>query len=216
MVDKIVVCVVSSEKTYNNLDYYCFDSFFLQGRKLVDVALVFNGKPDYIPRSVYITKPNYIWVRPNLGLDPGGFNFLISNIPQYKYYLLLHDDHHFADGNWAENFYGLVKTNPNIHVWGNLFSTKLDAFKTIRLFNEFLDYRTEIDKFTHFIQGYAGLYKNEVIKSLLENNNGITTTDLSDSFICQCLERYHSYFLYKNGFIFGQIPPGYEKYLLHK
>ncbi len=216
MIDKIIVCVVSSEKTYFNLDKFCFNSFFAQGRNLVDVALVFNGKPNEIPNSVYIVKPNFIAVRPNLGLDPGGLNFLISFLPDYSYYLLLHDDHHFADANWVHLFYNLLYSKPEIDVWGNLFSTKLDAFISNKLFLDFLDYRAEFDSFTHFIQGYAGLYKYKVIKTLKETGNGIIYPNLNDSFLCQCLERYHSYFLYKCGFIFGQIPPGYEKYLLHK
>ncbi len=95
----------------------------MQNSDLVDVVIVFNGKPALIYNSVNK-------IRPNIGLNPRVFNRLIKNLPECKYYFLMHDVQHFSKENCAILFYEIIKPKKRIYIWKSLFQTN-DVFVQI-------------------------------------------------------------------------------------
>lgn len=216
MLDDLIVCVVTSEKTINNLQKYCFNDNFLINRKYFKLAMVINGKIEELPNIVKEASPDYLWQRPNLGYDLAGFDFVLKKLPLFKYYLLLHDDHWFVDKDWIKRLLELYFEYPNIGVWGNLFPadkyvpTDYEKFTSLFRLNNYM-----LDCGKYFLQGLAGFYKGEVIRDLIKYVDGIPHVHFNNREFTSIFERMHSLNITNLGYTIGQIPPGYEQYLKH-
>ena len=211
-----LVGVVTSEKTWHHLDRYCFNDNFIENRPLFDLAVVFNGKDSEGIKYVNNFLPEYLFVRPNASLDPAAFDFLIKNIPVYERYILLHDDHWFIDKNWFHTINVLMNLHEEVDVRGNLVKSDINKPLNSLLISSILgcaEYQPE--NFPYFLQGLAGLFKGKVIEAILKLD-GIPHIHNNNKEVAQVCERIFSFILLKEGFIFAQIPPGYEKYLKHR
>ena len=213
-----VVCVATSERTWRSLGRYCFNAPFIANRDRFDLAVGFNGDDPEGRRYLDTLTPEYILTRPNTGHDLANFDNLIKNIPGYAHYILLHDDHWFYDDMWFERLEELHASSPAIGVFGNLVRFDLTGdFKEYhdRLCSD-MGYTEVIDRpYPHFVQGLAGSYKGEVIRAMLEQD-GIPHLHRSVQAAAQVFERVFSGLMLNQGVQFGQIPPGFELYLVHR
>ncbi len=170
----IVVGIVSSENTYNRLDELVFNDAFLKNRDKFDLAVLFNS--DKKINHKFKTEFNYIYFRPNVGLDPAGFNHLITNLPENEYYFLLHDDHFFMDNNWFEYSISLMENNHDVDIFGNIVF--LEYRKAMQ--QKFYDFINQIGvghllkyaNLPNYIHGIAGIFNNKSI-NLLKKKYGI-------------------------------------------
>lgn len=213
-----VVCVATSERTWESLARYCFNAPFIANRHRFDLAIGFNGDDPEGRRFLDGLTPEYVLVRPNTGHDLANFDNIIKNIPNYAQYILLHDDHWFYDEEWFDRLGGLLDLFPDTEVFGNLV--------TYDLRGDFKDYHDRLCSITgytdvidrpypHFLQGLAGLYRGSVIRTVLAMD-GIPHLHRSVQSAAQVFERVFSSLLLNRGVQFGQIPPGFEMYLVHR
>lgn len=213
-----VVCVSSSERTWRNLERYCFNAAFRSRRQEIALAVGFNGHDADAFRLIEAYEPEYLFARPNTGHDLANFDNILKRLPAYDRYILLHDDHWFYDPQWLPVLENLARSRPEVGVWGNL--VRMD------LHGEFLAYYTELARmlgyeemagksFPHFLQGLAGMYSRATVETLLAMD-GIPHLHRSVQVAAQACERLFSGLLLDRGVTFGQIPPGFELYLLHR
>jgi hypothetical protein len=216
MKTKPVVLVVTCDKTWKDLPRFCFNQHFLDNRDAFDLAVVFNGTDSEGIRHVEaLAHPEYLLQRPNLGLDLAGFDYGIKNTPRYETYLFMHDDHWFVDSTWP----GLFKTlddDTSIDALGNIVSSKTFPPPHHKMIANALGYeKYQLDQFPYFLQGLAGFYKRRAVDCMLERGGipHLLDNHRETTFV---FERIHSFILLDSGIKFGQIPPGYEKYLKHR
>lgn len=219
MKKEFVVCVAASSVTWTHLKKFCFNRNFLKNRSGFDLAVVLNG--ENIEAQIFINgfQPDYLLTRPNTGIDSAAFDFLLKRIPEYKHYVLLHDDHWFRDDRWLDTLRGLVSSDDAAYqIWGNIYDIPqkiLDDTQKIHHIAEILGYQDlNINDHKHFVQGYAGLYSGLAIKKILELD-GIPHIHGNNRKTTQVLERLFSFMLMDMGFELKQIPPGFEQYLMH-
>lgn len=217
-----LICVVTSQNTWQILRQCCFNFNFRTNRMLFDLAVVFNGDDESGIQYVKSLIPEYLFVRPNLGLDLAAFDHVIKNTPLYDTYFFLHDDHWFADDKWLFNLTDLIYCH-DIDVLGNIvdLTTSDPRYHELAREHHFIvssalgygDY--QIDKFSFFIQGLAGVYRKKAIECLLmlDGIPHIHNNDKQTAYVC---EKLHSFLLIDCGMKIAQIPPGYEQYLKHR
>jgi hypothetical protein len=212
---KYLVCVITSEATWNVLETYCFNDNFKSCRDYFDLAVVLNGRDSSALKYITQLKPEYLFQRPNRGLDLAAFDYAIKNIPLYDYYIFLHDDHWFVDNNWFISLKDLISSD-KADVFGNLVKYNIHLPKNYDAICKTLGFEKYIpNHYPFFLQGLAGIYKGSVIKYLLEQDGIPHVHTNSKEVGCVC-ERVHSFILLDKGFRFEQIPPGYELYLKHR
>lgn len=213
-----VVCVAASERTWHNLERYCFNSAFSAQRRNVALAIGFNGYDPDAFRYLSRFEPEYLYPRPNTGHDLANFDNILKRLPAFDRYIFLHDDHWFYDPSWLPVLGALAADHPEIDAWGNLV-----AFDVAGEFREYyvhlaraLGYHELAEqRFAHFLQGLAGVYSRRAIDLLLALD-GIPHLHRSVQIGAQVCERLFSGLLLDRGLMFGQIPPGFELYLLHR
>lgn len=213
-----VVCISASERTWQNLERYCFNSIFRSQRKRFVLAVGFNGHNADALRYIDGLEPEHLFVRPNTGHDLANFDNILKRLPAFDAYILLHDDHWFYDTAWFDVLGRLADTHEGIDVWGNLVGFDVEG--------EFLGYYAQLARalgyneladrtFPHFLQGLAGIYSRKAIDIALEMD-GIPHVHRNVQAAAQVCERLFSGLLLDRGVTFGQIPPGYELYLMHR
>lgn len=213
-----IVCVATSARTWQALGRYCFNAPFRANRHRFDLAVGFNGSDTEGRRFIDTLTPEYLLLRPNTGHDLANFDNILKNVPLYARYVLLHDDHWFYDEEWFERLTGLLDGAPDIGVFGNLVAYDLKG--------EFKEYHDRLCQLTgyeevagrsypHFVQGLAGIYRGTVIRTMLDDD-GIPHLHRGIQPAAQVYERVFSALMLDRGVRFGQIPPGYELYLVHR
>lgn len=216
--NSIVVCVASSERTWQNLSRYCFNAPFRANRHRFDLAIGFNGDDPEAFRAIDMFTPEYLLQRPNTGHDLANFDNLIKRIPAYDTYVFMHDDHWFFDEGWVDRLLELRQNAGGIDVFGNLVASDVTGPMQV-LYDRLaidLGYDEILGKqYPHFLQGLAGMYRGSVIRDLL-SIDGIPHIHRSVQLAAQVFERMFSFLLLERGWTLGQIPPGYEMYLVHR
>lgn len=212
-----VVAVVSSEKTFNRLDQILFNDAFLQNRDKFDLAVVFNTNTEI--EINFRTNLDLIYFRENVGLDPGGFNYLIQHLPEYEYYFLLHDDHFFLNPNWFDISINLLEENLNVDIIGNILFNQLPT-SLQKLFDEFiislkLDHILGISKSPHFIHGIAGIYRKKAIVELKKKYGSIPFIQSNDKLLAMFCERLASLLFSDCSLYYSQFPGEIFTFLIH-
>ncbi len=214
----MVVCIASSDRTWHNLPRYCFNAPFRSNRHRFDLVVGFNGFDPEAFRFIDTFRPEYLIPRPDTGADVANFDNILKRIPTYETYVLMHDDHWFFDEGWVDRLQDLLEHQPGIDVLGNLVPFDVQGpMKTLfdRLALD-LGYDELLGKeYPHFLRGLAGIYRGTVVTDLL-NQDGIPHIHRPVQLAAQVFERMFSCLLLEQGFRFGQIPPGYEMYLVHR
>jgi hypothetical protein len=214
----MVVCVATSERTWRNLDRYCFNPVFRAQRHRVALAVGFNGTDPEALRFIERLEPEHLFLRPNTGHDLANFDNMLKRLPAYEQYLFLHDDHWFHDTAWVDTLGGLMARQPGAGVLGNLVPFDVTG--------EFLEYYTLLTRalgydemaetaYPYFLQGLAGLYRRHVVEQILAMD-GIPHLHRSVQVAAQVCERLFSGLLLRRGIVLEQIPPGFELYLVHR
>jgi len=217
-VKNIVVGIVSSEYTYNRLDELVFNDAFLANREKFDLAVVFNS--DKRINHKFKTEFDYTYIRPNVGMDPAGFNHLITNLPEYEYYILLHDDHFFMDNNWLDFSISLMENNPDVDIIGNIVF--LQYPKAMQ--QKFNDFITQIGKenlieyanLPFYIHGIAGIFNNKSITLLKKKYGGIPHLLNNDKQLAVFCEKLVTLLMIDINIKFAQYPGEIFTYLYHK
>ncbi|BCS55995.1 hypothetical protein [Geobacter sp. SVR] len=219
--NNVVVVVITSERTWHNLARYCFNGHFRASRDRVDLCIVFNGNVSISLSQAALLDPEYLLQRPNVGRDPAALDFALKTLPQYEYYLVLHDDHWFHVPHWLDYLIRLLDEDDSVDAYGNLITTcpyGSGSFESS--FEQFCrvimnDSRYSAEMFPHFLQGMAGIYRGRAIRRLLQRD-GVPHTHTNDYKAGEVCERLFSYVLMDEGMVLKQIPPGYELYLRHR
>ena len=219
--NEAVVVVITSDATWHAALKYCFNSAFSTHRQFFDLAVMYNGDSAEGLSNIIPFTPDYLMQRVNLGLDPVAFDVSIKSLPSYSQYILLHDDHWFHDPDWFMTLTGLLKRHPEIDVFGNLVREQPDEqvhqyFKRFSLMLGYDGYY--LGMYLDFIQGFAGIYRRRAIESLLKNDGfpHIHGSGQYAKLAAEMCERLASYILQEGSMKLGQIPPGYDQYLMHK
>jgi hypothetical protein len=213
-----VVCVSTSERTWHALERFCFNSVFRVQRQRFVLAVGFNGHDADGLRYLESIHPEHLFVRPNTGHDLANFDNVLKRLPSFDRYILLHDDHWFYDPLWFDVLTELQAGHREIDIWGNLVGHDvtgefLGYYSTIA---RALGYDELVDRvFPHFLQGLAGVFSRRAIDIVLAMD-GIPHLHRSIQTAAQVCERLFSGLLLDRGLRFGQIPPGYELYLMHR
>jgi hypothetical protein len=213
-----VVCVSASERTWKNLERYCFNAPFRAQRRNFALAVGFNGYDADGLRLIEHLEPEHLFIRPNTGHDLANFDNILKRLPAFDRYILLHDDHWFHDPRWLDVLDQLARSHPEVGVWGNLSQWDVEGkFSEYYMqLTGFLGYEEMASrKFQWFLQGLAGVYNGVVVKKILAMD-GIPHLHRSVQIAAQVCERLFSGLIQEAGTTFGQIPPGYELYLLHR
>ncbi|HOM64778.1 MAG TPA: hypothetical protein PK591_03035 [Ignavibacteriales bacterium] len=215
--NNIVVAIVSSEKTFEKLDQIVFNDAFLTNRHKFDLAVVFNSNTKI--ENNFKTNFDYIFYRENIGLDPGGFNYLIQKLPDYNYFFLMHDDHFFLDNNWLDFSIQIIKDNPNVDILGNILFNQLpsslqnhfDSFiKSLNL-NHLLNY----SKNPEFIHGISGLFTFKAIKALKSKYGSIPFVNSNDKLMAMFCERLTTLLFNDCSINYAQFPGEIFTFLYH-
>lgn len=216
---KTLVCVVTSEATWPNLARYCFNHSFKINRHKFDLAVVCNGSSRDALTYMQGCKPEYLLTRPNLGFDLAGFDFLLRAVPiqQYDRFILLHDDHWFADDDWFASLACLADRHPDIDIFGNLLDCSEDKLvEHFEIVSRILGYGRYLEPMAPvFVQGVAGLFTRRAI-SIWQEVDGIPHIHNNLKNVAEICERLASFILYDAGYSFMQIPPGFQRYLRHR
>jgi len=214
----VLVCVATSEATWPNLVRYCFNHQFKVNRERFDLAIVCNGSSDDFKAYVQSFKPDHFLCRLNLGFDLAGFDALLRTVPVEKYerFILLHDDHWFADEAWFDTLMTLAATNQDIDVFGNLLDCSNDKLvEHFEFVSRILGYGRYLEPMPPvFVQGVAGIYSSRAVETW-QKADGIPHIHNNLKNVAEVCERLASFILYHAGYSFMQIPPGFQKFLRH-
>jgi len=212
-----IILVVTSEATWQNLDTYCLNEHFRQNRDRFDLAIVFNGTDEAALQKIKAVAPEHLLVRENLGRDPGAFDAALRALPvhEYEQTLFMHDDHWFDQPDWFDTLHALLEQRPEIDVFGNLVVASVHAPPNYEGICYSLGYHEyKLANFPYFLQGMAGLFRKNAIDTL-KRLGGVPHIHRNVVEVGQVCERLLSFILLNEGHLMAQIPPGYEKYLIH-
>jgi hypothetical protein len=210
-----VLCIAAHSHTMAKMQKYCFNQNYFPNRNKFDLCVVFNDVDSETHEYVKTLDPEYLFVKRNFGLDQSAFDYAINHTKQYENYYLLHYDHWFTDANWFDRLNQEIEAK-GVDVLGNLVRPATlnfpQAYQIVSTAFGLGDLLAE--KFDCFLQGGAGLYRASAIEAL-KSRGGIPygrSNNREIAFIC---ERLQSFLLLDSGVSFGQIEPGYERYLKH-
>lgn len=210
----VLAIVATSEKTWHLGKKYLFNDHFMKNRSFFDLAIVCNGFQPVAEACLKALNPDYLFFRENRGYDIAALDHAIKKLPCYPHYLFLHEDNWFFNDTWFEKLDRLQMMNLSLDVFGNLVTTPdrtSEGFDQIFAQNN-LPFRQA--DFPYFLQGYTGWYRGGVIEYFLKIG-GIPGYDQSSRYATHVFERLTTYLLIFHGYRFGQIPPGYEQFLMH-
>ena len=215
MNNNTVLCIAAHSNTMIQMQKYCFNNNFFQNRDKFDLCLVFNDVDKQTYEYVKTFHPEYLFVKKNFGLDQAAFDFAINHIKDYEYYYLLHYDHWFIDPHWFSQLY--IQINEmDVDVLGNLVQPATthipNGYELVS--SAFGLEHLNPKRFDYFLQGGAGLYKHKAIE-VLKSSGGIPYCRSNNRGIAFICERLQSFLMLDSGCNFGQISPGYERYLKH-
>lgn len=164
---KILLSIISSEKTWGNFLKFGFNNRLKKYRNELDLAVVLNG---YQPQAVEMFNefsPQHFFLRPNLGFDTAAIAYLIDLLPEYEYYIIMHDDHWFSDDSWLDNIKNLINANTGIDIWGNiLIQEPMPHFK--EYCNHFNLPNLAANNYDRFLHGMSGVFNYKAVRSLKE------------------------------------------------
>ena len=165
--EKILISIISSERTWNNFSKFGFDEKLIKERKRFELALVLNG---YNKEAIeYFNKfqPDYFFLRQNLGYDPAAVEHLLKLIPVFDTTLILHDDHWFRDGSWLDKILTLRSGEPEIDVWGNIVYNLSNEFPGFSDYCKANGHKHLIDiNSGEILQGLSGIFSAKAITEL--------------------------------------------------
>lgn len=216
-----VVIVISSERTWRNLATYCFNDQFRINRHRFDLCVTFNGALAEALPIVNSSNPEYLYQRPNFGMDPAALDFTLKALPEYEQYLVLHDDHWFHTPQWFDYLTQLLHEDPTADVYGNLVTS---CTYNSEAFDAFFDLVSGVitdnpalrsGAFPYYLQGMAGIFRGKAVQSLLQCD-GLPHTHCNNKKTIEVCERLFSYQLLYARMNLKQIPPGYELFLRHR
>ncbi len=166
--NRLLLCIISSEKTWKNLSKFKFDIELKRLRNEFDLAVVLNGYAFEAVDYYANFKPEYFFLRPNLGFDSAAIAHFIELAPEYYGYLIMHDDHWFEQGDWFEYINELLSKDNNADIWGNILYER-----TRPLFSEYCS-KLEVSHLASYnlefyLHGMSGLFSNNAIKLLKEH-----------------------------------------------
>ena len=209
---KFLICVITSEKTWVNFSKFGFDKQVKEMRTEFDLGIVLNGYNNDAVNYYNSFKPEYFFLRPNLGFDTAAIAYLINLVPEYEHYLIVHDDHWFADEKWLEIILDLINKSPEIDVWGNiLIQEPMVQYKEYCVKVNLPHLANHIkDRFLH---GMSGVFNKKAIKSLKDFKIPyIMSCEKEDAFLG---ERLFSNVINYLNLNMQQFPEGIFNFFLH-
>ncbi|MGD8782223.1 MAG: hypothetical protein PVH88_25065 [Ignavibacteria bacterium] len=211
---KILISIITSEKTWSNFSRFEFDRQIKKLRERFDFAVVLNGYYHDAVNFYAQFKPEYFFLRPNIGYDPAAIEHLFKLIPVYKTTLLLHDDHWFEDENWFIKIENLRNEKPEIDVWGNLVlgsTSEVDGYK------EYCDLTglTFLKDFSslQMLQGMSGIFSENAIRKIKSVNFNFPL--INDKYKAEIGERIFSNLIKFKSLKMNNFPDGIFKFLMH-
>jgi len=207
-----LICIISSEKTWQNFSKYGFSEKIKAERKNIDFAVTLNGYGEEAIEYFKTFTPDYFFLRPNAGFDPAAIAHLIKLIPVYDTTLIVHDDHWFEDENWLERIIQLTHSDETIGVWGNVVyhSPKADFEKFCKDYQ--FEYLLPIQS-NRFLHGVSGIFSSQAIKKLKQTP--LPFPNSTEKQIAELGEHIFSSVLRFLKIQFEQIPEGIFKFLQH-
>jgi hypothetical protein len=178
-----------------------------------------NGSSDDFKAYIQPLKPDYFLSRLNLGFDLAGFDALLRTVStkQYERFILLHDDHWFADEAWLDTLLNLSAGHPEIDIFGNLLDCSEDKLvEHFEIVSRVLGYGHYLEPMSPvFAQGVAGLFTRRAIE-IWQQADGVPHINNNLKNVAEICERLASFMLYAAGCSFMQIPPGFQQFLRHR
>jgi len=208
----LLICVISSEKTWQNFPKHNFDKKILLKRENFDFAVVLNG---YSGDAVNFYKqflPDYFFLRPNLGFDVAAISHLLSIIPIYKTTIIMHDDHRFSGDDWLDKIVSYRNSHPEVDIWGNILyqQTGGEYIKYLKKIGQekFIEHRNNF-----FLHGLSGVFNQKAIQSLKNYGLQILYSENKEEAIHG--ERLFSEILILLNIKIEQFPDGIYKFFKH-
>lgn len=209
---KILINIITSEKTWQNLSKYGFDEKLKKERGKFDFSVVHNGYCDEAIEFYNSFEPEYFFLRPNLGYDPAAVQHLIKLVPVYETTLILHDDHWFEDKDWLDKINKLRNERSETDVWGNLLNSLPPPDIEIFYRQNKIELSSEC-KPGSFLHGIAGIYSDKAISNLKSFSFNFPST--ADKHLADLGERTFSGILQHLNLKYDQLEPGIFKFLKH-
>ncbi|MGD8782224.1 MAG: hypothetical protein PVH88_25070 [Ignavibacteria bacterium] len=209
---KFLISIITSEKTWSNFSKFGFDEQIKKLRDKFDFAVVLNGH-HYDAIDFYRQfKPEYFFLRPNLGFDTAAIAYFIDLVPEYDRYLIMHDDHWFGDDNWFDRINNLKDEQNDVDIWGNiLMQGPMANFKKY-CHDVNLSELADNDK-VDFLHGMSGLFNLQAISKL--KNFKIPYIMSTEKEVAFLGERLFSNIIAHLGLKMAQFPEGIFNFFLH-
>ncbi len=209
---KLLITIISSEKTWRNFNKFNFHKKIKDLRNEFDFGVVLNGYDTEAINFYRQFKPEYFFLRDNVGFDPAAIRHLLKLIPVYNNTLILHDDHWFDTDLWLEKINKLISQYPEVDIWGNiLYHAPIENHKEFfeilgsQFLNEF--------NFVDFLHGLSGLFSRNAVTKL---KTCLMPEKLPDGKTGAYLgERVFSDIIFYLGLKLVQFPEGPYKFLKH-
>ncbi|MGD8782219.1 MAG: hypothetical protein PVH88_25045 [Ignavibacteria bacterium] len=209
---KLLICIITSERTWKNLSKFNFDIELRKLRNEFDLAVVMNGYASDAIDYYKNFQPEFFSLRPNVGFDTAAIAYFIDLAPKYNHYLLMHDDHWFKNHDWLEKINCLINEDNSVDIWGNiLMQEPLPNFKK---YCDDVNLRElancgKID----FLHGMCGLFNYDSISKLKEFK--VPYLMSKDKKIAFLGERLFSNILLHLDIKFSQFSDGIFNFFLH-
>lgn len=209
----LLISIITSEKTWQNLSKYGFDKKLEKKRNEFDLAIILNGYDRESAKFYNSFKPEYFILRPNLGFDTAAIAYWIDLVPlEYENYLIMHDDHWFKEDDWLKTIFNEKNAKPDSDILGNvIYSDPRDDYD---------EYCRKLNipdlismKSTDFLHGMSGLFNDTAIKKI--KNFKIPYFNSTEKNFALTGERIFTGALYYNQIKFSQISAGPYYFLKH-
>ncbi|MGD8782221.1 MAG: hypothetical protein PVH88_25055 [Ignavibacteria bacterium] len=212
--EKILISIITSEKTWKNFSKFGFDKQVIKHRDKFDFAVVLNGYALEAINYYKDFKPEFFFLRPNLGFDPAAVEHLIKIIPVYDTTLILNDDYWFEVEDWVSQIEELRIEKPEIDVWGNLVVSLTSEMVG---YNEYCS-KADLGFLKNYdskimLQGMSGIFSSDAITKLKTINYNFFLENNKQK--AELGERIFSNFIKYSMLNMSCFPQGIFKFLLH-